>query len=253
MALDDLIPSLLGGAGALVGEFAVQGLTAFRRSVSDDLGTREGLPLVGLDLIEGSEEVLDGLALQLFLTDIGGVDRVEDLALSRLGDDLLIVIRLVRERAVHIDELVGGVDTVGDLLGRKDDGTALQARDTAELEIGLLHAGNILEVEVLLDSGARRRDDLVVVLHLFTLIDDRLHRLLAAFIDDDGRDLENSLGEEISLGIRDGNQRVDLAGHGLKGRRSALHDDILSQLGHLVDGRAGQGSKREGCCKDDVQ
>ena len=147
LALHDLVPSLVGALRTLVGELGVEALSAFRGSVCYDLGPGEGLPLVGLDLVESLLEVLDGLALELGGTDIGGVDLVHDLAFSRLLDDGLVAVSLERHLATGLDEHVGGVQSVGDLLGGELVGLVLVLGDTAEFEVALLHSLDIVEME----------------------------------------------------------------------------------------------------------
>ena len=239
--LAHFLEGLVCGGGAPVGKLVVLPLGAFRGGVGEDLGAGDGGALVGIDLVDGGEEVLHGLALELGVADVGAVHQVLDLAFGGAGDDILVGIGLRGHEAVALDEHVGGVHTVGDLLGREVHVLLTLAGDAAELEVALFHAGNVVEVDLLLDGLAVGGDDFVVVLDLLTLVDDRLHLGLTACVHEDRGHFEDGLGIEVIGGIGDGNDGVDGVVRGLEHARVAGYLHVFSHLGHLFDRGAGDG------------
>ena len=237
--LGEFVPGLAGGSGTLVGQFVVLALGAFRGSVGQDLGALDGGALVGIDLVDGGEELADALALDLGVTDVSAVHQVLDLALGGGGDDVLVGVGLRGDEAVALDKHISGVRTVGNLLRREVHGLAAVAGDAAELEVALLHAFHIVEVETLGDGLSLGGNGLVVVLHFLALVDDRAHFGFAAFIHDDGRDLEDGLRVEIVGRIGDGDDRVDALVHDLEDAGFAGDLHVLGHLGHLFDGCTG--------------
>ncbi len=234
LTLDDLIPSLVSGLGTVVGKLAVEFLTTIRRSVGDDLGAHESLPLVSGDLVESVLEVLDGLTLELLALDIGGIDPIEDLALSGLLEDSLITISLERNKTSGLHELVGGVHTVSDLLGGKGDGLLLVLGDTAELKMGLLHSLDEREMKLLGHCAASLGNDFVVVLYFLTLIHKGSHLGLATLIDNDRGDLKDSLRVEIVGRIGHCDGRINIASDCLENGRVASNNNIVSKFSHLL-------------------
>ena len=244
--LAHFLEGLVRGSGALVGELVVLVLGAFRGGVGKDLGALDGGALVGIDLVDGGEEVLHGLALELGVADVGAVHQVLDLALGGAGDDLLVGIGLRGHEAVALDEHVGGVHAVGNLLGGQVDELVTLAGDPAELEVALLHAGNIVEVDALGDGLAVGGDDLVVVLDFFTLVDEGSHLGLATLVNEDGGHLEDRLGVEVVGRVVDGHGGVDAIVHRLEHAGVAGDLHVFSHLGHLFDRGAGDG-RGENC------
>ena len=107
--------------------------------------------------------------------------------------------------------------------------------------MALFHAGNIVEMDALGDGLTVGGDDLVVVLDLFALVDEGLHRSLTAVVHEDGRDFEDGLGVEVVGRIGDGDDRVDRLVRGLEHARVAGYLHVFSHLRHLFDGSAGDG------------
>ena len=107
--------------------------------------------------------------------------------------------------------------------------------------MALLHAGNVVEMDLLPDGLTVGGDDLVVVLDLFALVDEGLHRGLAALVHEDRGDFEDGLRIEVVGRVGDGDDGVDVAVRGLEdtGVGGDLH--VFSHLGHLFDGSAGDG------------
>ena len=239
LALGDLAESLLTALGALVGKLGVEVLAAFRGSVGDDFGTGEGLALIGLDLIESGLKVLDGLALELLVVDVRAVHGVLDLAFGGLLDDLLVVVGLVRQVTLGVDHLVSGVAAVGDLAGRELGGLGLVAGDGPQLEDGVLHALDIVEMDMLADGLSCGGNGFIIVLHLLTLVDERLHGRFAAFVDEHRGHFEDSFRMEIIGGIRDGQVGVDVVGDHFEDLGIAGDFDIFGHLDHFLVGGAG--------------
>ena len=232
---------LVGGGGTLVSQFVVLVLGAFRGGVGEDLGTGDGGALVGVDLVDGGEEVLDGLSLELGVADFGAVHQVLDLAFGGGGDDFLVGIGLRGHEAVTLDQHVGGVQAVGDFLGGEVHELVSLAGDTAELEVAFLHALDIVEVHALLDGLAVGGDNLEVVLDFFALIVERLHLGFAAGVHEDGRNFEDGLRIEVAFGIGDGYLGVDGSVHGFEHARITGDLHVFGHLGHLVERGAGGG------------
>ncbi len=234
LTLDDLIPSLVSGLGTVVGELAVELLTTVRGSVSDDLGSDKSLALVSGDLVESVLEVLDGLTLELLALYIGGVDPIKDLALSGLLEDGLIAVSLKRNETTSLHKLVGGVDTVSNLLGRKGDGFALILGDTTKLEMRLLHSFDEREVKFLGHSATSLGNNFVVVLDLLALIHEGIHLALTTIVNDDRGDLEDSLRMEVVGRIGHGDCGINVTCDGLKNGGVASDNHIVGQLSHLL-------------------
>ena len=107
--------------------------------------------------------------------------------------------------------------------------------------MALFHAGNVVEVDLLLDGLTVGGDDFVVVLDLLTLVDERLHLGLTAFVHEDRGHFEDGLGIEVIGGIGNGNDGVDGVVRGLEHARVAGYLHVFSHLGHLFDRGAGDG------------
>ena len=206
-----------------------------------DFGAGDGGALVGVDLVDGGQELLDGLALELGVADLGAVHQILDLAFGGGGDDVLVGVGLRGDEAVALDEHVGGVHAVGDLLGGEVHEFLTLAGDAAELEVALLHAGDVVEVQALGDGLTVGGDDLVVVLDLLALVGERLHGHFAAVVHEDGSDFEDGLRVEVVGRIGDGDDRVDGAVHGFQNAGFAGDFHVFSHLGHLVERGAGDG------------
>ena len=239
--LAHFLEGLVRGGGALVGELVVLPLGAFRGGVGEDLGAGDGGALVGIDLVDGGEEVLHGLALELGVADVGAVHQVLDLAFGGAGDDILVGIGLRGHETVALDEHVGGVHTVGDLLDRKGHVLLTLAGDATEFETALLHAGDIVEVHALGDGLAGGRDNLVVVLDLLALIDERPHLGFATLIHEDGGDFQDSLRVKVIGRIGNRDEGIDATIGGDEHARVAGYLHVFSHLGHLFDRGAGDG------------
>ena len=115
---------------------------------------------------------------------------------------------------------------------------------STELEVGLLHAGDIFEVDTLGDGAAGGGNYLIVVFHFFSLIHEGRHGLLATFVNEDGGDCEDGLGMEVLLRISYGKGGVDVASDDLKYGRVADNHYILGKLGHFLGGGASRGRDR---------
>ena len=239
--LGQLLPGLAGGGGTLVGEFVVLALRAFRGRIGEDLGAGDAGAVVGVDLVDGGEEVLDGLALELGVTDVGAVHEVLDLALGGAGDDILVGVLLEGDVAGALDQHVGGVGAVGDLLHGEGDLTGALEGDAAQLQAGEFHAVDKVEVDALAHGLSLGGDYLVVVLDLFALVGERLHAGLTAVVHEDGSDLEAGLRVEVAFRIGDGDDSVDGTVDGFQDAGIAGDLHVLGQLGHLLDGGAGNG------------
>ena len=241
MLLAHFPEGLVGGGGTLVSQFVILVLGAFRGGVGKDFGAGDGGALVGIDLVDGGEEVLDGLALELGVADVGAVHQVLDLAFGGGGNDLLVGVGLRGDEAITLDQHVGGVQAVGDFLGGEIHELVSLTGDTAEFEVAFLHALDIVEVHALLDGLAIGGDNLEVVLDFFALIVERLHLGFAAGVYEDGRYFEDGLRIEVAFGIGDGYLCVDGSVHSFEHARVTGDLHVFSHLGHLVEGGTGRG------------
>ena len=89
-------------------------------------------------------------------------------------------------------------------------------------------------------------DNLVVVLDLLALVDERSHLGLAALINEDGGNFEDRLRVEVTVRISYGNSGVDIAGDRFKDFRVTYDLDILGHLDHLLGGRTGNRCDQNG-------
>ena len=155
--------------------------------------------------------------------------------------------------AVRADEHVGGVGTVRDL----DVGGILVLvtfiiHFGAADELGFLHARDIVEVYLLGDGGAVLGDGLEVVGHFFALVGERFADSLAADIEDDRRDFEGGLREEVLRREGHGDGSVDVAVDNLKHFRNALDGNLVGRVDHLLGLVAGSQSEAEHCDEQQV-
>ena len=248
LALGDLLEGIVCSLGAVLGKLVVESLLSVGRSIGNNLSALQGLPGVAGNLVESCLEVLDGLAAQLLLVHVRGVDLVEDLSFLGLFDDRLIVV--VLEGNAHCgavlmaegDEHVCRIAAISGLLLGQVVGLTLVLHHAAENELCLFHAGLIVEVHAAADGTALGADGPVVVLHLFSLIHERLSLCLTAIVYEYGSNFEDCLRKEVVCGIGDRNIGIDLAGNYFEHLRVGSHFYIVCQLCHLR--RRGTGNCR---------
>ena len=172
--LEGLVDKLLGVVLALSGELVVELQTAIRRSVGRNLYVLEVETfLVGVDLLQHLNELLNRVVLEFALAESGLLDEELDVSLLLVLDDALISIlshaclsRLYGAAA----ELRCSDDAVSHLHCGNVNLLASDISVESEVEFALLHLGNILEVGLHSVVAADLvRDGLVVALHLLAL------------------------------------------------------------------------------------
>ena len=89
--------------------------------------------------------------------------------------------------------------------------------------MGLLHPFHKVEMDLVLHDPSVGRNNLIIVLYLFSLISEDPSLGLSSGINDDRSHLEDGVGMEIILGIGDGEVGVDASGHRFKDGGVAGH------------------------------
>lgn len=198
-----------------------------RLAVDDDLGVLLWVDVVGEDLLEGNDEVLEVIGVELGVElhaalGLLGVDGIlEELAIDAHDD--------VGE---HLDEAAVGVVAKAGVAGLLDetlDGVVIEAK----VKDGVHHAGHG-------EGGARANGDEQRVVLVAELLAHALLKVLAVDVDL----VENAVGPNVTSGrVSD----AGLAGNGESRRNGKADVGHLRQVGalaagdplRLVDGSAG--------------
>ena len=249
VALHHLVPGLGGTLGTVGGELVVHFLRAFRRGVSHNFGALDSGALVGGGGIQGGQEFLHGLALELGVADLGAVYVILDLTFGGGDNHVLVIVFLEGQVAGTLHQHVSGVGAIGHFLDGQVDGLLSGQHLAAEFQMALFHAFHIVEVEALRHLLAFGGNHLVVVLHLLSLVLDGLHGSLSSVIDNDRSDFQHHVGVEVILGIRYRNHGVYASANHFQYGRLAAYLDVLGHFGHLLRGCAGRGEG--GGCEND--
>ena len=117
----------------------------------------------------------------------------------------------------------------------------------SELEVRVLYALHILEVECLVDSAAEFGNYLVVLGYVLTLKHHGVESGLTAVVYEHRNHLDDGLGVEEVFGECDGNIGLDVAGNHFENLGIAADRYFLGAFRHLLGATAGGGDEQT-CC-----
>ena len=174
-SLDLLLDISLSSVLAFVGQLVVEGIAAIRRGISLHLYVLQVQSLtVGIDSLQHSEELLDGVVLQLTLAEIGLVDEEFNVGLILLCLHALEGVRCNASAGVHqrlLVELCCSQHAIGDLHGRHVDFLLADTGVEREIHLALLHIRHIVESGLHRVSAAHLVGNGLVIAHDFLALE----------------------------------------------------------------------------------
>ena len=167
-----------------------------------------------------------------------------DLAFSLLDVGELVIVLLVIVEALLVGEARSDAGAVGDLDGGEVERLGTDHGLGTQFQVRLLHAGKIRDAYLFLYGSALGRNNLIVLLHPFALIDAGVAVEFAAFVHQYGHGYDEFVLAVISCGIGYGEIGIDVAVHhfedfGIAYNLQGVVRQVCSLLvaGHESEGR----------------